>query len=105
VLKSKLQGTTGGKVQGVVVVVDVVAVLVFVVVVGPVVVVVGVGVVVGVVVRGPLVGTGGEGGSLSVHGIGRNRLPKGVDTRIFKTSSKVEFCGIFVDTFKEVVIW
>jgi len=99
VLKSKLQGTTGGKVQGVVVVVDVVAVLVFVVVVGPVVVVVG------VVVRGPLVGTGGEGGSLSVHGIGRNRLPKGVDTRIFKTSSKVEFCGIFVDTFKEVVIW
>ena len=100
-LKSKLQGTTGGKVQGVVVVVDVVAVLVFVVVVGPVVVVV----VVVVVVRGPLVGTGGEGGSLSVHGIGRNRLPKGVDTRIFKTSSKVEFCGIFVDTFKEVVIW
>ena len=98
-LKSKLQGTTGGKVQGVVVVVDVVAVLVFVVVVGPVVVVVV------VVVRGPLVGTGGEGGSLSVHGIGRNRLPKGVDTRIFKTSSKVEFCGIFVDTFKEVVIW
>lgn len=97
-LKSKLQGTTGGKVQGVVVV-DVVAVLVFVVVVGPVVVVVG------VVVRGPLVGTEGEGGSLSVHGIGRNRLPKGVDTRIFKTSSKVEFCGIFVDTFKEVVIW
>lgn len=95
-LKSKLQGTTGGKVQGVVVV-DVVVVLVFVVVVGPVVVV--------VVVRGPLVGTGGEGGSLSVHGIGRNRLPKGVDTRIFKTSSKVEFCGIFVDTFKEVVIW
>jgi len=94
VLKSKLQGTTGGKVQGVVVV-DVVVVLVFVVVVGPVV----------VVVRGPLVGTGGEGGSLSVHGIGRNRLPKGVDTRIFKTSSKVEFCGIFVDTFKEVVIW
>ena len=103
-LKSKLQGTTGGKVQGVVVV-DVVVVLVFVVVVGPVVVVVGVGVVVGVVVRGPLVGTGGKGGSLSVHGIGRNRLPKGVDTRIFKTSSKVEFCGIFVDTFKEVVIW
>jgi len=99
VLKSKLQGTTGGKVQGVVVVVDVVVVLVFVVVVGPVVVVVV------VVVRGPLVGTGGEGGSLSVHGIGRNRLPKGVDTRIFKTSSKVEFCGIFVDTFKEVVIW
>jgi len=98
VLKSKLQGTTGGKVQGVVVV-DVVVVLVFVVVVGPVVVVVV------VVVRGPLVGTGGEGGSLSVHGIGRNRLPKGVDTRIFKTSSKVEFCGIFVDTFKEVVIW
>jgi len=98
VLKSKLQGTTGGKVQGVVVV-DVVVVLVFVVVVGAVVVVVG------VVVRGPLVGTGGEGGSLSVHGIGRNRLPKGVDTRIFKTSSKVEFCGIFVDTFKEVVIW
>ena len=95
-MKSKLQGTTGGKVQGVVVV-DVVVVLVFVVVVGPVVVV--------VVVRGPLVGTGGEGGSLSVHGIGRNRLPKGVDTRIFKTSSKVEFCGIFVDTFKEVVIW
>jgi len=98
VLKSKLQGTTGGKVQGVVVV-DVVVVLVFVVVVGPVVVVVV------VVVRGPLVGTGGEGGSLSVHGIGRNRLPKGVDTRIFKTSSKVEFCRIFVDTFKEVVIW
>jgi len=98
VLKSKLQGTTGGKVQEVVVV-DVVVVLVFVVVVGAVVVVVG------VVVRGPLVGTGGEGGSLSVHGIGRNRLPKGVDTRIFKTSSKVEFCGIFVDTFKEVVIW
>ena len=97
-LKSKLQGTTGGKVQEVVVV-DVVVVLVFVVVVGAVVVVVV------VVVRGPLVGTGGEGGSLSVHGIGRNRLPKGVDTRIFKTSSKVEFCRIFVDTFKEVVIW
>jgi len=64
-----------------------------------------------VVVDGPVVGRGGlgekegRGGSSSMHGIGRKTLPKGLDIFFFKTSSKIEFFGIALSTFKEVVIW
>ena len=107
VLKSKLQGTTGrAVVVSVSVVVSIsvvvsVSVVVFVVVSDSV-------VVVSVFGRVGLVGRGGRGGrvgTLSLHGIGTKILPTGVEILTFKTSSKVEFSGILIATFKEVFIW
>ena len=91
VLKSKLQGTTG---RAVVVSVSVV--------VSDSVVVVSVFGRVGLVGRG---GRGGRVGTLSLHGIGTKILPTGVEILTFKTSSKVEFSGMLIATFKEVFIW
>ena len=115
VLKSKLQGTTGRAVVVSVSIVVSISVVVSVAVVVSISVVVSVSVVVSdsvVVVsvfgRVGLVGRGGRGGrvgTLSLHGIGTKILPTGVEILTFKTSSKVEFSGISIATFKEVFIW
>jgi len=102
VLKSKLQGTTGRVVVVSVSVVVSISVVVSVAVVVSISVVVSVSVGVG---RGGLVGTGGRGGkvgSLSLHDIG-TKISAEILT--FRTSSKVEFSGMSMATFKEVFIW
>ena len=112
VLKSKLQGTTGRAVVVSVSVVVSISVVVSVSVVVSISVVVWVSVVVSVSVvvvsvfgRVGLVGREGRVGTLSLHGIGTKILPTGVEILTFKTSSKVEFSGISIATFKEVFIW